>query len=103
MTPPETLEKIRIRFQNIGLHECDLTVDVAGVIYRISLDPDHFVVYRINKCAGPNHHVPGWPVCLVTKDSIFEECFDDGLSQDHCSCSFTIEQWLEIAKENSDR
>ena len=102
MTPSETLSKIKITFKDMGLCQHDIIVDVAGISYRISFDPDHFVVYRINRCKGRGHHVPGWPVCLVTKDTIFEECSDEGLGQDHCSCDLTIEQWLELAQKNTE-
>ncbi|MGC8660007.1 MAG: hypothetical protein ACP5U1_13130 [Desulfomonilaceae bacterium] len=101
MTPAEVLTKIRIAFKNLGLCHQELIVDVGGVFYRISFDPDHFVVYRINHCAGLGHHVPGWPVCLVTEETVFEECAQETLGQDHCYCGFTIEQWLELAKDHA--
>lgn len=100
MTPSETLEKIRRKFDGLGISHQDLTVDVSGVSYRISLDSESFVVYRINHCRGHKHHVPGWPVCLVTRDEIFQECSDEELGADHCSCGVTIEQWIEIMREN---
>ncbi|MGC8605498.1 MAG: hypothetical protein ACP5VS_17675 [Desulfomonilaceae bacterium] len=100
MSPSETLEKIIQRFERLGLYRHELTVTVGGASYRIALNPDSFVVYRINHCKGHKHHVPGWPVCLVTREAIFEECFDTGLGKDHCSCGITIEQWIEIAKKN---
>jgi hypothetical protein len=100
VTPSETLEKIRRKFGGLGISHQDLTVDVSGVSYRISLDSESFVVYRVNHCRGHKHHVPGWPVCLVTRDAIFQECSDEGLGADHCSCGVTIEQWIEIMQEN---
>jgi hypothetical protein len=100
VTPSETLEKIRRKFDGLGISHQDLTVDVSGVSYRISLDSESFVVYRINHCRGHKHHVPGWPVCLVTRDEIFQECSDEELGADHCSCGVTIEQWIEIMREN---
>ncbi len=98
MTPSETLTKIRGRFQGSGLDRYNITVVVGDISYRITFDPDSFVVYRINHCKGHKHHVPGWPVCLVTKDAIFEECLDASLGSDHCSCNLSIDQWLEIAE-----
>lgn len=98
MTPSETLNKIRRRFEGLGLDRHDVTVVVGEISYRIAFDSDSFVVYRINQCRGHKHHVPGWPVCLVTRDAIFEECSDAGLGSDHCSCNLTIDQWLEIAE-----
>lgn len=96
MTPSEALGKITERFKELSLKGNEFTVEVRGVYYRMALDTDSFVVYRINHCKGNKHHVPGWPVCVVTKDAIFEECFHGGSTADHCSCDVTIEQWLEI-------
>jgi hypothetical protein len=101
VTPSETLEKIRRKLDGLGISHQDLTVDVSGVSYRISLDSDSFVVYRVNHCRGHKHHVPGWPVCLVTRDAIFQECSDEELGADHCSCGVGIEQWLEIVQDQS--
>lgn len=103
MTPSEALGKIKERFKELGLKEHDFTVEVRGVCYRMALDTESFVVYRINHCKGHKHHVPGWPVCLVTRDSIFEECFDAGLGADHCSCGVSIDQWLEIVQEQGQK
>jgi hypothetical protein len=101
VTPSETLEKIRRKFDGLGICHQDLTVDVSGVSFRISLDSESFVVYRVNHCRGDKHHMPGWPVCLVTRDAIFQECSDEELGTDHCSCGVSIEQWMEIVQDQS--
>jgi len=99
MTPSETLNKIRKRFNELDRDRRDVIVEVGGISYRIAFNPDSFVVYRINHCKGHRHHVPGWPVCLVTNDTLFEECSGSGLGTDHCSCNVTIDEWLEIVQE----
>ncbi len=99
MTPSETLNKIRKRFNELDRDRHDVIVEVGGVSYRIALNPDSFVVYRFYHCKGHRHHVPGWPVCLVTNDTLFEECSGSGLGTDHCSCNVTIDEWLEIVQE----
>jgi len=99
MTPSETLNKIRKRFNELDRDRRDVIVEVGGISYRIAFNPDSFVVYRINHCKGHRHPVPGWPVCLVTNDTLFEECSGSGQGTDHCSCNVTIDEWLEIVQE----
>ncbi len=101
MTPAEALEKIRRRFKKLGIDPRNFNVELDGDCYRMILDSDSFVVYRINHCRGHKHHVPGWPVCMVTREAIFEECSHLNRVTDHCSCGITIDQWLEIAAKGS--
>ena len=103
LTPSESLEKIRRELAGMGIDHQDLTVEVRGVSYRITYDHESFVVYRVNHCRGHKHHVPGWPVCLVTKETIFQECSGEGLAEDHCSCGISIDQWLKIVQKNCSK
>lgn len=100
MTPSQALEAIRHRFNELGIDRRDLNVELGGDCYRMTLNSECFVVYRINHCKGHKHHVPGWPVCFVTREAIFEECSDLNPRPDHCACGITIDQWLEIAAKS---
>ena len=97
MTPSKALEDIRRKIEDFGAEERRIELEHEGCFYRIVLNSDSFVVYRVNHCSGHRHHVPGWPVCLITKDSIFQECFDLDIGMNHSKCGITIDQWLEIA------
>ena len=90
--PKELLAKIRdtaALFLAAGIDRRDLNVELGGDCYRMTLNSECFVVYRINRCKGHKHHVPGWPVCLVTREDIFEECSDLNPRPDHCACGIT--------------
>lgn len=88
--------RIRETFSELGLLGRTLSVELEGICYRVSCDEKAFMVYRVNSITGPRHHVPGWPVCLVSPDMIFEECCAPGLGADHYSCGLDIDKWLEV-------
>ncbi|MFH1112937.1 MAG: hypothetical protein V1792_03365 [Pseudomonadota bacterium] len=88
--------RIRDAFRGMGLLGRSLVVEHEGNRYRVSCDEQSFMVYRVNDNGGLRHHVPGWPVCLVNVDMIFEECSCQELGQDHYACGLDIEKWLEL-------
>lgn len=95
-SPGRVFSRIRDAFQARGLFGSPLSVEYAGSRYRISCDERNFIVYRVSENSLSRHHVPGWPVCMVNADTIFEECSLPGLADDHYSCDATVEKWLEI-------
>jgi hypothetical protein len=95
-SPHMVFSRIRKVFQELGILGSNLSLEYEGVWYRVSCDDQAFMVYRVNSRTGARHHVPGWPVCLVNSDTIFEECFSPGLSRDHYDCGVDLEKWLEI-------
>jgi hypothetical protein len=95
-SPHVVFARIRKVFQELGILGSNLSLEYEGVRYRVSCNDQAFVVYRVNSHSGARHHVPGWPVCLVSPDSIFEECFSPGLSRDHYDCGVDLEKWLKI-------
>lgn len=88
--------RIRDTFRGMGLLGRNLVVEHEGNRYRVSCDDNSFMVYRVNENGAPRHHVPGWPVCLVNADMVFEECHSQNLGQDHCACGMDIEKWLDL-------
>jgi hypothetical protein len=99
-SPKIIFSRIRDTFRARGLLGSPISVEYAGCAYRISCDESHFMVYRVSENSHLRHHVPGWPVCLVNTDTIFEECSVSGLATDHCACDVTVEKWLEIIESS---
>jgi hypothetical protein len=95
-SPGIVFSHIRDAFQERGLLGANLSVEYAGCKYRVSCDEKNFMVYRVSENSHLRRHVPGWPVCLVNTDTIFEECSSPVLGGDHCACDATVERWLEI-------
>lgn len=96
--PEALLSRIRGVFLELGIMGRDLVICYDGASYRISCDEKSFVVYRVNNDCGPRHHVPGWPVCMVSSDTIFEEHSSPYIGRDHCACGLNLEKWLEIIR-----
>jgi len=95
-SPDMVFREIRDAFIEMGILNQDLSLEHEGVRYRISCDDKVFMVYRVTEYGGLRHHVPGWPVCLVNSESIFEECCSPGMANDHYSCRLNIEKWLDL-------
>ena len=41
--------------------------------YRISCNEEMFLAYQINDNCGLGPGVPGWPVCMIGKDYVYDE------------------------------
>jgi hypothetical protein len=95
-SPGIVFSRIRETFLERGLLGTSISVEYAGCKYRVSCDEKNFMVYRVSENSHLRHHLPGWPVCLVNTDTIFEECSSPILGEDHCACDATVEKWLEI-------
>ncbi|MBM3302117.1 MAG: hypothetical protein FJY85_19470 [Deltaproteobacteria bacterium] len=95
-SPAAIFERIRREFRNWGIVGRNLLLEHQGVRYRVSCDEKAFMVYRVNESGSSRHHVPGWPVCLVSADMVFEECCSPTLGNDHYACGLNIENWLAL-------
>jgi len=95
-SPHLVFAHVRKVFHELGILGSSLSLEYEGVSYRVSCDDNAFMVYRVNSNSGMRHHVPGWPVCLVNSDTIFEECSSPGLGLDHYACGVDLDKWLEI-------
>jgi len=98
MSPVELFALVHGLFGQLGLLGRKISVMVDSCRYRLCCDDAAFVVYRVNT-EWARHHVPGWPVCLVNRDIIFEECGSETLGNDHCACSVPLERWLTLVSE----
>jgi hypothetical protein len=101
-SPGMMFSRIRNEFKELGLLGRNLMLEHEGIRYRILCDEKSFMVYRVNDNGGPRHHVPGWPVCLVNSDLIFEECGSQHLGNDHCACGLDIDTWLELVSRHDN-
>lgn len=98
--PAEILGSIREYFIRAGIFGLTLSLKHQGHWYRVSCDDDAFMIYRVNSGLALKHHVPGWPVCMVTRDTIFEEHHDPCLGNDHCASGADIARWMTIIQEH---
>ena len=92
----DLLARIRELFTRLEIYGRPISLEYGGAVYRVSCDEESFMVYRVNTHTHLRHHVPGWPVCLVNSDTIFEEHCSPDLSDDHCAAGADIDKWLEI-------
>lgn len=95
-SPNEILDAIKRFFNDRRVFGEILSLEHQGIWYRVWCDEQCFMVYRANDSGGSFHHVPGWPVCLVTSHTVFEECNAPYLADDHHSCELDITRWLEV-------
>jgi hypothetical protein len=99
-SPSQIFEQIRKIFEELGVLGRMISIEYDGVRYRISCDEKAFMVYRVNHNTRLRHHVPGWPVCLVNADIIFDEFGMPGLGEDHCSCGVHLDGWLDLVGQH---
>ncbi|MDP3181843.1 MAG: hypothetical protein Q8M54_03375 [Desulfobaccales bacterium] len=97
--PAEVLAQIQALFKKLGLFEKKLTLSHQGHKYLASCDSQSFTVYRlIEKCHHPPGE-PGWPVCLVTRETIIDETSPPPLPQDEFSSGLTLPDWLQLIEK----
>lgn len=99
-TPGERLENVREFFRQRGLLNQNLEVSLEGQTYRLVCDDRAFAVFRLNKNQGLPPGNPGWMVCRLDKDSLFEECDTQGLAQCKLACPHGLQEWLELVEES---
>jgi len=71
-------KKLRIKYQNKR--------------YRVSCNEERFFAYQINENCGLGPGVPGWPVCLIRKDYVY----DESEISDFISTKLNAHDWLNI-------
>ncbi len=98
--PADLLSQIRDLFTRLGIDGRTLALTHQGGTYRVSCSEDTFVVYRTNCDIGGNHHVPGWPVCLVDRDNVFQEPTSQHTGGDHCNCGIGLKEWLHMVEQH---
>ena len=92
----DLLCEIKELFHRIGMFGRTVIVEHDGNRYRVSCNERGFLVYRINDSSAGRHHVPGWPVCHVDENGIFEEHTYPELANNQCTSQADVRRWLEI-------
>lgn len=100
-SPDDIFRHIKTLFSELGIFGSVLSLEHEGIAYRICCDDTCFMVYRANDATGSRHHVPGWPVCLVTEQQVFEECRADGIGSDHHACVVRLTHWLDMVAQHA--
>ncbi len=97
--PHELFPKILALFQGVGAVGQNLCIERSGSRYRVFCDEKGLIIYRIVESAGTRHHVPGWPVCIVSHDHIFEEASLTCGENHHFVREPELEEWLELISD----
>jgi hypothetical protein len=93
----EVLQQLIEIFTSKGWLNKNLKIKYQDKRYRISCNKERFFAYQINENCGLGPGVPGWPVCIIEKDYIYDE---SGIL-DFTSTALTIHDWQNIiAAEN---
>jgi hypothetical protein len=95
-TPGQRLEQIRDFFRCRGLLGKSLELNLEDRAYRLVCDDRALAVFRVNHNQGLPPGNPGWMVCRLDNDSLFEECETEGLSQCKLACYQGLREWLEL-------
>lgn len=95
-SPPMLFHQIQEFFRELGIFDQQLTLEYEEAQYLISCDNQAFLVYRINEQGGIPPGVPGWPVCLVTAETIVDECGPVPLECEYFATGLALPDWLEI-------
>ncbi len=98
--PGEQLARVQEFFRARGLFGHRLALGQGGCTYRITCDERAFAVFRVNEARGLPPGNPGWMVCRLDRDSLFEECRTPGLCQGHLACPHDLGAWLELIDES---
>jgi len=97
--PSQVLAQIQSLFKELALFHRKLTLSHQGRTYLASCDDHSFTVYRlIDRCHLPPGQ-PGWPVCLVTPETIIDETSPPHLEQDDFSSGLTLADWLHLIEK----
>ena len=99
-TPGQRLEMVREFFRCRGLFGQSLELSHQDQTYRLICDERALAVFRVNHNQGVPPGNPGWMVCRLDNDSLFEECEAPGLAGCKPACSQALQDWLELVDKN---
>jgi len=95
-SPAELLHRIQDRFRKLGLLGEKLILSHQGRQYLASCDDQAFTVYRlVEHCHIPPGR-PGWPVCLVTAETVVDETSPPQMPEDEFASGLSLEGWLDL-------
>ena len=79
-------------FRGKGWLNKKLGIKYQNKRYWISCNEERFFAYEINDNCGLGPGVPGWPVCLVETDYVYDESEISALT----STKLDTDDWLNI-------
>jgi len=88
----DILHKFIEIFDSKGWLNKKLRIKYQGKRYWISCNEERFFAYQINENCGLGPGVPGWPVCLIRKDYVY----DESEISDLASTKLSAHDWLDI-------
>jgi hypothetical protein len=91
-SPCDVLRKFIEIFQGKGWLNSKLRIKYQNNRYWISCNEERFFAYEINDNCGIGPGVPGWPVCLVEKNYVYDEAEISAFTP----TKFNTEDWLNI-------
>ncbi len=91
-SPRDVSHKLIEIFTSKGWLNKNLRIKYQNKRYWISCSKDRFFAYQINENCGLSPGVPGWPVCIIKKDYVYDE---SGIL-DLTSTALNIHDWLNI-------
>jgi hypothetical protein len=95
-SPAELLRRIQARFRELGRFESPLTLTYQGQNYLVRCDNQAFAVYRlVEQCHLPPGR-PGWPVCLVTAETVVDETSPPQMPEDEFASGLSLGEWLDL-------
>lgn len=95
--PASMSQQMVTLFAQRGWLNQDLRITYQDKRYRISCTPDLFYAYRINEDWGIGPGAPGWPVCIITKNYVFDESH----VSEPPTARLTSQDWLNILSNSS--
>jgi hypothetical protein len=96
ISPAELLGRIQARFRERGCFGATLTLDHQGEKYLVRCDDLSFAVYRLVENCHVSPGRPGWPVCLVTAETVVDETSPPRLPEDEFASGLGLNEWLEL-------
>jgi hypothetical protein len=84
-------------FTSKGWLNKNLRIKYQNKRYWVSCSEESFFAYQINENCGHGPGVPGWPVCIIKKDYIYDE---SGIL-DPTFTALNIHDWLNIMATQS--
>jgi hypothetical protein len=96
ISPAELLGRIQARFRELGLFGSPVTLTHNGENYLAACDDRAFAVYRlVSQCHVPPGR-PGWPVCLVTHETVVDETSPPYPAEDEFASGLSLKEWLDL-------
>lgn len=97
--PAALLSRIQDLCREWGIFGRNAPIRYRGRQYLVGCTEEAFAVYRL----VPNCHLPpgspGWPVCLVTRETVVDETSPPELPGDEFASGLSLQGWLDLMEK----